>query len=136
MPLLGFSATTTAKAAQLNLLYQYWIHTETIDRLPERVERVLNTPSHHRVHNGANPQYLDKNYGGILIVWDRLFDTFEPEIRKVKYGLTKNIATHNPLRIAYHEFADIARDVVRARGVRAKVHHVLGRPGWQPATSR
>jgi sterol desaturase/sphingolipid hydroxylase (fatty acid hydroxylase superfamily) len=128
MPLLGYSAPTIAKAAQLNLLYQYWIHTEAIDRLPRPVEQVFNTPSHHRVHHGANPQYLDKNYGGILIVWDRLFGTFEPELRKVKYGLTKNIDTFNPLRIAYHEFVDIGRDVVRAKGLRAKARQVFGRP--------
>ena len=80
MPLLGFPTAKTAKAGQLNLLYQYWIHTEAIDRLPRRIEQVLNTPSHHRGHHGANDQYLDKNYGGILIVWDKLFGTFEPEL--------------------------------------------------------
>ena len=111
MPWLGIPAHHVAKAGQLNLLYQYWIHTEAIDRLPKPVEAVFNTPSHHRVHHGANPQYLDKNYGGILIVWDRLFGTFEPEVRRVKYGLTKNIHTYNPIRIGYHEFVDIARDV-------------------------
>jgi len=132
MPLLGFSTKTTMKAGQLNLLYQYWIHTEAIDRLPAPIERVFNTPSHHRVHHGANEQYLDKNYGGILILWDKLFGTFEPEVRRIKYGLTKNIRTYNPLRIAYHEMADIARDVRTARGLRHKVGHVFGRPGWTP----
>ena len=132
MPLLGFPTAKTAKAGQLNLLYQYWIHTEAIDRLPDPVEKVFNTPSHHRGHHGANQQYLDKNYGGILILWDKLFGTFEPEVRRVKYGLTKNIHTHNPLRIAYHEMADIARDVRHASGVRNKLHHVFGRPGWTP----
>ena len=82
-----------------------------IDRLPKPIEAVFNTPSHHRVHHGANPQYLDKNYGGILILWDRWFGTFEPEVRRIKYGLTTNIETFNPLRIGYHEFIDIARDV-------------------------
>lgn len=132
MPLLGFPTAKTAKAGQLNLLYQYWIHTEAIDRLPAPIEKVFNTPSHHRVHHGANQQYLDKNYGGILILWDRLFGTFEPELRRVKYGLTKNINTYNPLRIAYHEMADIARDVRRADGVGNKLRHVFGRPGWTP----
>ncbi len=133
MPLLGYPAAKVAKAGQLNLLYQYWIHTEAIDRLPAPIETVFNTPSHHRVHHGANRQYLDRNYGGILIVWDRLFGTFEPEVRRVKYGLTKNIATYNPLRIAYHEMAAIVGDVRRATGLRNKLGHVLGRPGWQPA---
>lgn len=133
MPLLGFDLRTTAKAGQLNLLYQYWIHTEAIDKLPGGLERVLNTPSHHRVHHGSNRQYLDRNYGGILIVWDKLFGTFEPEHRRARYGLTTNIGTHHPLRIAYHEMAAMARDVRRAVRVRDKVRHVLGRPGWSPA---
>jgi sterol desaturase/sphingolipid hydroxylase (fatty acid hydroxylase superfamily) len=133
MPLLGIPAHHVAKAAQLNLLYQYWIHTEAIDRLPKPIEAVFNTPSHHRVHHGANPQYLDKNYGGILIVWDRLFGTFEPEVRRIKYGLTKNIHTYNPIRIAYHEFVDIARDVRRAHGWRNTLGSVFGRPGRQPS---
>lgn len=133
MPLLGIPAHHVAKAGQINLLYQYWIHTEAIDRLPAPVENVFNTPSHHRVHHGANPQYLDKNYGGILIVWDRLFGTFEPEVRRVKYGLTKNLDTFNPIRIGYHEFADIVRDVRHARGWRNRLGHIFGRPGWQPS---
>jgi hypothetical protein len=133
MPLLGFKSSTIRRAGQLNLLYQYWIHTEAIDRLPAAAEAVLNTPSHHRVHHGVNPQYLDKNYGGILIVWDKLFGTFEPEVRRVRYGLTKNITTHNPLGIAYHEMTAIARDVVRAKGLRNRLGYVFRRPGWSPA---
>lgn len=132
MPLLGIPLHQTARAGQLNLLYQYWIHTELIDRLPPAGEAVLNTPSHHRVHHGANPQYLDKNYAGILITWDKLFGTFEPELRRVKYGLTKNIKTHNPIRIGYHEMADIARDVRRAKGWRNKLGYVWKHPGWKP----
>jgi sterol desaturase/sphingolipid hydroxylase (fatty acid hydroxylase superfamily) len=133
MSLLGYDSATIRRAGQLNLLYQYWIHTEAIDRLPAAAEAVLNTASHHRVHHGANPQYLDKNYGGILIVWDKMFGTFEPEVRRIKYGLTKNIDTFNPLRIAYHEFVDIARDVRRADTWRVRVGQVVRRPGWRPA---
>jgi len=132
MPLVGFTAAQTAKAGQLNLLYQYWIHTEAIDRLSPAAEKVLNTPSHHRVHHGANPQYIDKNYGGILITWDKLFGTFEPEVRRIKYGLTKNIKTFNPVKIGYQEFADIARDVRRTKGWRNKLGHIWKNPGWQP----
>jgi len=128
MPLLGVPLAHTAKAGQLNLLYQYWIHTETIGRMHPSLEKAFNTPSHHRVHHGANPQYLDKNYGGILIVWDKLFGTFEPEARRVKYGLTKNIDTFNPIRIGYHEFAALARDVKRAKGWRSKLACAWGRP--------
>lgn len=133
MPLVGIPAKHVAKAGQLNLLYQYWIHTEAIDRLPKPIEAVFNTPSHHRVHHGANPQYLDKNYGGILIVWDKLFGTFEPELRRIKYGLTKNIKTFDPIQIGYHEFIAIARDVRAASGLRDKLGFVFGRPGWKPA---
>ncbi len=137
MSVVGYPPALTAKAGQLNLLYQYWIHTEAIDRLSDPVEAVLNTPSHHRVHHGANPQYIDKNYAGILIAWDKLFGTFEPEVRRVKYGLTKNINTFNPLRIGFGEFADIARDVVRAKGWRNKLGYFWNHPGWQPPeTSR
>jgi len=133
MPLLGFTPAQTAKAGQLNLLYQYWIHTEAIDRMHPTAEAVLNTPSHHRAHHGANPQYLDKNYAGILIVWDKLFGTFEPEVRRVKYGLTKNIRTFKPRTVGYGEFAAIARDVRRAKGWRNKLGHLWNRPGWMPA---
>jgi len=132
MPLLGISSKHHMKASQLNLLYQYWIHTEMIDRLPGNAERWLNTPSHHRVHHGANPQYLDRNYGGILITWDKIFGTFEPEVRRVKYGLTKNIKTFNPAKIGYHEFADIARDVRTRKGLGNKLRSVFGRTGWTP----
>ncbi len=132
MPLLGIPAHHVIKAGQINLLYQYWIHTEAIDRLPKPVEAVFNTPSHHRVHHGANPQYLDKNYGGILIVWDKLFGTFEPEVRRIKYGLTKNIHTFNPVRIGYHEFVDIAHDVRQARSWRDRFSYMFRGPGWQP----
>jgi sterol desaturase/sphingolipid hydroxylase (fatty acid hydroxylase superfamily) len=132
MPLLGFEPAMVARSGQLNLLYQYWIHTEAIDRLPSAAEAFLNTPSHHRVHHGSDQQYLDKNYGGILIVWDKLFGTFEPEIRQVTYGLTKNIKTFNPVRIGLQEYVAIGRDVVAAKGWRAKLGHVFRRPGWSP----
>jgi sterol desaturase/sphingolipid hydroxylase (fatty acid hydroxylase superfamily) len=136
MPLLGYPTATTRKASQLNLLYQYWIHTETVGKLHPLAEKVLNTPSHHRVHHGANKQYLDKNYGGILIVWDKLFGSFEPELRRIKYGLTKNIRTHNPIKVGYHEFADIVRDVRRAKRLPDRLGYVFKHPGWKPAAER
>ncbi len=133
LPLLGFPVKKTFRAGQLNLLYQYWIHTELVDRLSPRLEAVLNTPSHHRVHHGTNKEYLDKNYGGVLIVWDKLFGSFEPEVRRVQYGLTKNISTHNPFRIAYHEFAAIGRDVTASTRWRDRLGLVFRRPGWAPS---
>ena len=106
--LLGVRPELIEQARGVNLIYQFWIHTETIRRLG-RLERLLNTPSHHRVHHGSNREYLDRNHGSILIVWDRLFGTFEEEDEAVVYGLTSNIDTFNPLRIATHEWRDIAR---------------------------
>ena len=135
MPLLGIPAAQVAKAGQLNLLYQYWIHTEAIDRLPRPIEAVFNTPSHHRVHHGADQQYLDRNYGGVLIVWDKLFGTFEPEIRRVTYGLTKNIDTYNPLRVGYHEFIDIGRDVARRHGPAQQAASRVRPPGLDAVTA-
>ncbi len=135
MPFAGFTPGMVRRAGELNLLYQYWIHTEVVDRLPAKCEKWLNTASHHRVHHGANPQYIDRNYGGILITWDKLFGTFEPEVRKVKYGLTKNIESFNPITIGYHEFVAIARDVRSADTLGDRVGYVLRGPGWQPAAA-
>jgi sterol desaturase/sphingolipid hydroxylase (fatty acid hydroxylase superfamily) len=132
MALVGYNYSTFMKARQLNLLYQYWIHTEAIDRLPEWAEKIFNTPSHHRVHHGANKQYIDKNYAGILIVWDRLFKTFEPEVRQVQYGLTKNIRTANPIKMAYQEMASIVSDVKQADNLNERLRYVFAGPGWEP----
>jgi sterol desaturase/sphingolipid hydroxylase (fatty acid hydroxylase superfamily) len=132
LALLGFSPALLATVHGLNLLYQFWIHTELVGRLPRPVEWLLNTPSHHRVHHGANPRYLDRNYGGILIVWDRLFGTFEPEREPARFGLTHDLASHHPVRIAFHEWVAIARDVRRAPSPRAALGFVLRPPGWQP----
>ena len=125
---LGFRPRVIENARAINLIYQFWIHTEAIDRLG-RAEEVLNTPSHHRVHHGVQQQYIDKNHGGILIIWDRLFGTFQREGERVRYGLTKNIGTFNPLRIATHEYVDIIRDVRRASTWRERLSCVFGRPG-------
>jgi sterol desaturase/sphingolipid hydroxylase (fatty acid hydroxylase superfamily) len=109
--LIGFSPAAVFTAQSANLLYQFWIHTERIDKLWKPFEAVMNTPSHHRVHHGSNRRYLDRNFAGVFIVWDRLFKTFTPETERVIYGLTANIDTYNPLRVAFHEYANIARDL-------------------------
>jgi sterol desaturase/sphingolipid hydroxylase (fatty acid hydroxylase superfamily) len=129
LSLLGIRPELVEQARGINLLYQYWIHTETIGRLG-RAEALLNTPSHHRVHHGSNPQYLDRNHGSILITWDRWFQTFVPESEPVVYGLTKNIGTFNPLRIATHEYADMLRDVARSSSWRERLSFVVRGPGW------
>ena len=128
MAFLGFRPSVIETARALNLIYQFWIHTEAIDRMGV-LEEVLNTPSHHRAHHGSNQQYLDRNHGGILIIWDRMFGTFEREREKVVYGLTKNINTFNPLRIASHEYQAIASDVARASTWRHRFGSVLLGPG-------
>jgi sterol desaturase/sphingolipid hydroxylase (fatty acid hydroxylase superfamily) len=136
--LVGFEPSMVLFFMATSLLYQFWIHTEAIDRLPAPLELVLNTPSHHRVHHGANPRYLDANYAGVLIVWDRLFGTFTPEVdaEPVRYGLVKNIQTYNPLRIAFHEWLAIAADVRGARTWRESWMYLFGPPGWSPDGSR
>ena len=126
---MGVQPDLIARARGINLLYQYWIHTDTIRKLGT-FERVFNTPSHHRVHHGSNHQYLDRNHGSILILWDRLFGTFEPEAEPVVYGLTKNLDTFNPARVAGHEHFDMLRDVSRSDNWRDRLSFVLRGPGW------
>lgn len=131
LSLLGFSPDVVETARGVNLLYQYWIHTETVPKLGP-FEEVFNTASHHRVHHGSNRKYLDRNHGSILILWDRLFGTFEreDEAEPVIYGLTKNIHTYNPLRIATHEHRDILRDVARSENWADRLGFVFRGPGW------
>jgi len=132
LPLLGFPVEWILLQKGLNLLYQYWIHTESVGKLG-RFEWVFNTPSHHRVHHGRNLRYLDKNYGGIFIVWDRLFGTFEPEDEDhpVEYGILHNLDTHNPVTIAFHEWVAMVRDMVRARNISAAFRYLFKPPGWR-----
>jgi len=127
--LFGVPPDAVFTARGVNLIYQFWIHTELIERIG-RAERALNTPSHHRVHHGTNRRYLDRNHAGILIVWDRMFGTFEPEDDRVVYGLTTNIDTFNPARIASHEYVDMARDVASATGWGERFSYVFRGPGW------
>jgi len=127
--LVGIAPELITTARGVNLLYQFWIHTETIGRMGPP-EAVLNTPSHHRVHHGSNARYLDRNHGSILIIWDRLFGTFEPEGERVVYGLTKNIHSFNAGRIVSHEYAEMLRDVARSTGWVERLSYVVRGPGW------
>ena len=136
LALFGVPPWLVLVSGGINLIYQFWVHTEAIGKLPRIYELVFNTPSHHRVHHGSNEAYLDKNYAGILIVWDRLYGTFEKERERVVYGLTKNIHSYNPLVIAFHEYVAIAKDVARARSLREVLGYVLGHPGWSPDGKR
>lgn len=131
LALIGFDPLLIFTAQAISLIYQFWIHTELIDRMGS-LEWVFNTPSHHRVHHGRNVEYLDRNHGGILIVWDRLFGTFEQERAPVEYGLTKNIHTFNPVKIAFHEWADMLRAALTAASGRDALRYLLRPPGWSP----
>lgn len=134
LALLGYSPPLILTAQAVSLLYQFWIHTEVVRRLPRAFEWLLNTPSHHRVHHGKNAAYLDRNHGGVLILWDRLFGTFagEDEQEPVRYGLTHDLHTHHPWTIATHELSALVRDVRRARSARDALRYLFAPPGWSP----
>ncbi|MFB9905548.1 sterol desaturase family protein [Allokutzneria oryzae] len=131
---LGIPPWMIFVAMSWNLTYQFFLHTERVGRLPRWVEFVFNTPSHHRVHHGSDAEYLDRNYGGIFIVWDRLFGSFADETRRPTYGLTTNIDTYNPFRVAFHEFAALGRDLRGSRGWRERLGYTFGPPGWRPGS--
>jgi sterol desaturase/sphingolipid hydroxylase (fatty acid hydroxylase superfamily) len=129
---VGFLPERILAAQAVSLLYQFFIHTEAVDKLPAPVEWLFNTPSHHRVHHGKNVHYLDRNHGGVLIIWDRLFGTFAAEEERVHYGLTHDIQTFNPLRIAVHEWQAVGRDLARARSLEEAFCYLFAPPGWSP----
>jgi len=132
LPLLGFDPAMIITMISISLFYQFWLHTRTVGRLHPWIEAVFNTPSHHRVHHGSNVRYLDRNHGGVLIIWDKLFGTFSPERddEPVVYGLTTNIESDNILWIAVHEYVAIARDLKRAGNWRDRLRYLLLAPGW------
>jgi sterol desaturase/sphingolipid hydroxylase (fatty acid hydroxylase superfamily) len=127
---LGFPPVAVLACLVLNLLYQFWLHATWIPKLWAPLEWLLNTPSHHRVHHGANPEYLDCNYGGVLIVFDRLFGSFVEERGDVaiRYGLTTPLRSYNPVRIALHEWLALGSDLVRARSAGEFVRALFGPP--------
>jgi sterol desaturase/sphingolipid hydroxylase (fatty acid hydroxylase superfamily) len=129
LALVGVEPWLIMMSGGLNLIYQFWVHTEVVRKLPAWFEFVFNTASHHRVHHGSNLPYLDKNYGGILILWDRLFGSFALEEERVVYGITTNINTFNPFRIAFHEYSDLARDVLRVPSFKSKLRALFAPPG-------
>ncbi len=129
---IGFHPVMILMQMSISLLYQYWIHTELIDRMPRWFESVFNTPSHHRVHHATNPQYLDRNHGGIFIIWDKLFSTFEPEKEKPIYGLVSNIETYNPLKIAFQEWMNMFHDVFTSKTTFLnRFKYFIRPPGWK-----
>lgn len=136
LALLGFPPAMIAIQKGISLVYQFWIHTEVVGRMPRWFEAVFNTPSHHRVHHARNPRYLDRNYAGILIIWDKLFGTFQPELDEeaCRYGIVKNLSGFNVLRVAFHEWIAMGGDV--ARHPRHALGYIFGPPGWSHDASR
>ncbi len=132
LALLGVDPLVFGISAAVSLLYQFWIHTEVIDKLPAPVELVLNTPAHHRVHHAINPEYLDKNYGAILILWDRLFGTFEPEVAEPVYGTVKPLDSFDPIWAQFAHFRALLDDTLAARTPWEKLRVWTSRPGWRP----
>jgi sterol desaturase/sphingolipid hydroxylase (fatty acid hydroxylase superfamily) len=129
--LLGFHPAMLAIVTGINLIYQFWIHTEAIGRMPRWFEAVMNTPSHHRVHHATNPRYLDRNYAGVFIIWDKLFGTFEPERagEPIRYGIVKQLGSFNLLWSVFHEWIEMIADIARAPW-RHKLAYLLREPGW------
>ncbi len=132
LPLLGFDPLIFVAAAGIDTLYQFWIHTKAIGKLPKWIELWLNTPSHHRVHHGRNPKYIDKNYGGVFIIWDRLFGTFQEEEEEVVYGITTPLRSWNPVWANIHYFVDLVRIGKRFKLLKQRVVLWFMPPGWQP----
>jgi sterol desaturase/sphingolipid hydroxylase (fatty acid hydroxylase superfamily) len=137
LTLLGFHPKVLLFVGAVNLIYQFWIHTEAIGRLPRWFEAVMNTPSHHRVHHATNPRYLDRNYAGVFIIWDKMFGTFTPEVagEPIRYGIVKQLGSFNLLWGVFHEWIGIGQDLFRAP-FRAKLGYLFGPPGWSHDGSR
>jgi sterol desaturase/sphingolipid hydroxylase (fatty acid hydroxylase superfamily) len=135
--LLGFHPGMIAICSGLNLIYQFWIHTEAIGRMPRWFEAVMNTPSHHRVHHAINPVYLDRNFAGVFIVWDKMFGTYveEEDAHRPVYGIVRQLGSFNLLHALFHEWIAIGRDIARAPW-RHKLNYLLREPGWSHDGSR
>lgn len=131
MILLGFDVATVLAVFVANLTYQTWIHTQAIGKLGI-LDKIINTPSAHRVHHGSNPKYLDKNYGGVFLVWDHLFGTYQAEEEAVVFGITKPVNSVNPFTLNFHEYIAIARDIAHARTIKEAWKRTFGHPGWTP----
>lgn len=132
LALMGFSAYAFLTVKGLNLIYQFWIHTEAIEKLPRWFEYVFNTPSHHRVHHGRNPKYIDRNHAGTLMIWDRMFGTFQAEEEKPTYGVTKPTNTWNPVWANVLPIVDMTNQVKTTPGFLNKLKVLFYKPGWQP----
>ncbi len=127
--LMSFDPVVFFICHQIEVLYQFWIHTELIHKLPRPIEYIFVTPSHHRVHHATNAQYIDKNYGSTFIIWDRIFGTFEPEVEKPIYGITNPVNSYNPVYLVFHEWIDLVKDLRKVRSAKEAYHMMFGKPG-------
>jgi len=130
MPLVGFHPAMILLMQSISLLYQFWIHTQALDKMPRWFEYIFNTPSHHRVHHGSDILYLDKNHAGTLIIWDRMFGTFQEEVFTPTFGLTKNVNTYNPVKVAFFEWFKIFKDIRKSPRIAHILGYLFGPPGW------
>lgn len=131
LALLGFHPLHFLLAGGLNLIYQFWIHTDHIGKLGP-LEWVMNTPSHHRVHHARDPKYIDKNYAGVFIIWDRIFGTFKAEEERPHYGITKPLNSWNPIYANFAHYLYLLRQIPKTRSWKDRVGILLRRPGWRP----
>lgn len=129
--LIGVSPEVTLAMYAVNLAYQFFVHTEAVRKLPAWCEYVFVTPSHHRVHHGRNPQYIDKNYGGVLIIFDRLFGTFEEEVEPVEYGIVRQVHSNNIITLNLHEFMDMVKDMMKPGPLSQRLKHLWAPPEWE-----
>ncbi|XOV94744.1 MAG: sterol desaturase family protein [Bacteroidota bacterium] len=127
----GFDTVTFLLINALNTVYQFWIHTETIGKLPKPIEWIFNTPSHHRVHHGRNPKYIDKNHAGSLIIWDKMFGTFQEEEERPIYGITKPVNSWNPVWVNFQHYADLGKQFIATNGFANKLNVLFNKPGWR-----
>ena len=132
LAVVGFSPEAFITIASLQTLYQFWIHTKLIDKMHPAIEYIFCTPSHHRVHHGQNPKYIDKNHAGTLIIWDRLFNTFEPEEEEVVYGITTAANSWNPLWVNFEYWIDLFREAFRVHKIKNFFLMMIKAPGWKP----
>lgn len=132
LPLLGFDPKVFFIAAAVHTLYQFWIHTKVIDKLPKPIEYIFNTPSHHRVHHGVNPKYIDKNHGGVFIFWDRMFGTFQAEEEEPTYGITTQLQSWNPTWANLEYYVGMFNKATQMTKLCDKLRIIVARPGWQP----
>ncbi len=127
LPLLGFDPTIIAVAGVISTLWGIVGHTQIVGKLGP-LELIFNTPSHHRVHHGSNSQYIDKNYGNLLIIWDKIFGTFEPEIETVKFGLVKNVNTYNPTKITFMGWSEMIKNIKDSQNINEALYFFFGPP--------